>query len=512
MTGKTKKIPFLICIVVCLFTLSVSGRTYFVDAFTGNDYNSGLSPDYAWQTLRQVNQSVFKPGDSILFRSGQQWFGMLFPQGSGTEEQPIVISKYGGEKLPCIHGGEADPVYFEEYRTFQAVLLRNQQYWEIRDLEITNIPGNRMVDFDNHGNDRRRGIYVVASDTGELKGITIRNNYIHHVKGNDTKDFHGSGGILLAVIGKEKPSFFNGVDISGNRMFMINRTGICVSSYWQRRLREKDYPYSWMDEMGEYQANLNIVIRGNDLESIGGDGIVPQVAFKASIEYNKVNGAASRSKEFNAALWAWNSDSVLIRYNEVWNTRSTRDGMAFDCDAYSIGHTYQYNFSHDNEGGFLLLHGSSKVVPDAENIGHLIRNNISMNDRNILLQFHGSGHTHSIIENNLFYNTVSKVHPLTVDGYPRDIRVQNNIFYLTDMGEWKGEEFFLNFYFSRNMLFDASRSDISRRIKNKFKRPLLADVYEMFGIDHSLPRKNITPEDVRMLWKGILSASDKAKN
>jgi len=443
-------------IILLLVSTQLYGYTYYVDAQTGNDDNSGLSPVEAWKTLRQVNLTTFQPGDSILFCSGQVWEGMLFPRGSGEEGCPIVISKYGWKGRPVIHGGHADPVDFEGNKTIQTVLLHNQQYWVISDLEITNMPDNRIKNFKDNGDEKRRGIFVVASDTGELRSITIKNNYIHHVKGNDTKDFHGSGGIMLSVLGKKKPSFFNGVYILNNRVYMVNRTGIGISSCWQHRPHDDQYPYSWIDNMGSYQANLNVVIRGNDLQSIGGDGIVPQTSFKALIEFNIVDGAASRSKSYNVGLWAWNSDSVLIQYNEVRNTKSVRDGMAFDCDAYSVGHICQYNFSNNNRGGFILFHGYSDEVPDAMNVGHIIRYNISMNDGKKLIHFYGSGQTGSVIHNNLFYNKKSKVIPVIIDGNPLDVQLTNNIFHIPDMVKRIGVDFNGQFVFSGNYLLNKS--------------------------------------------------------
>ena len=499
-------VKFIIFLFIVFCTCNNTyARVYYINAETGDDNNSGRSPGYPWKTLRQVNITTFEPGDSILFKSGQEWLGMLYPRGSGTEGNPIVISKYGGTEKPKIHGGHADLVDFEGYRTIQTVLLYNQQYWVISNLEITNMPDNVITDFNENGYERRRGIYVAISDTGEIKGITICDNYIHHVQGDDTKDFHGSGGIIIVSLGKSKPSFYNGIHIHNNHIYMVNRTGICISSYWQRRPRTDFYPESWMDKMGPYHANLNVIIRNNYLESIGGDGIVPQASFKALMEYNRVNGAASRSDGYNAGLWAWNSDSVMIQYNEVWNTKTIRDGMAFDCDAYSVGHTYQYNYSHDNEGGFMLLFGHSKEVPDAENIGHLIRYNISMNDGNSLLQLYGSGHTQSVIHSNLFYNTNHKVHPIKVDGKPQDIKIYNNIFYMSNMDEWLGVSSIDSFDLSNNLIYSMEQKHIPQRQNNIIKIPLFKELFDLFErqCPEEVSQIPLTSDNVQQIWESI---------
>ena len=491
----------LLVISVLLIGIQLYGQTYYVDIQNGNDDNSGFSPTEAWKTLRQVNITTFNPGDSILFHAGQVWEGMLFPRGSGEEGRPIVISKYGQKGRPVIHGGHADPMYFEGVKTIQTVLLYNQQYWVISDLEITNMSDNRIRDFKDNGEEKRRGIFVAASDTGELRSITIKNNYVHHVKGDDTKDFRGSGGIMLSVLGKEKPSFFNGVYILNNRIYMVNRTGIGISSYWQRRPREGEYPYAWMDEMGPYQANLNVVIRGNDLQSIGGDGIVPQTSFKAVMEYNKVYGAASRSLGHNVGLWAWNSDSVLIQFNDVRNTRTLRDGMAFDCDAYSVGHIYQYNFSENNKGGFMLFHGYLEDVPDAMNEGHLVRYNISVNDGKRLFHFYGSGQTGSVIHNNLFFNKKSKVLLVEVEGNLSDVQLTNNIFHIPKMVKWTGVDDAGQFVFSNNFL-------LKKKIpKNHIiKKTNFGNIHQLLDLQefHEKRDKTIRPKKIRKFWSKII--------
>jgi len=497
-------------ITFCLWCLSIQAyaQTYYINAKTGNDAHSGLSPEKAWKTLRKVNMTTFKSGDSILFRAGQEWEGMLHPGGSGEEGNMIVISKYGQGEMPKIHGGHADPVYFEGIKSIQTVLLDNQQYWVISDLEITNMPDNLIKDFEDNGDEKRRGIFVVAADTGELRNITIKNNYIHHVKGDDTKDFHGSGGIMFSVLGK-KPSFFNGVYILNNRVRMVNRTGIGISSYWQRRPRNEIYPFSWMDEMGDYHASLNVVIRGNDLESIGGDGIVPQTTLKTLMEYNKVNGAASRSKGYNAGLWAWNSDSALIQYNEVCNTMTVRDGMAFDCDAYSVGNIYQYNFSYNNMGGFMLFHGYSDDVPDAMNVGHIIRCNISMNDGHSLFHFYGSGHSQSVIHHNLLFNNKTKVIPVKVAGKPSDIEITHNFLHIAKMRKWIGVDSIGKFIFSDNIISKDKRFFPKYNVIRKTTR---SDLYQLFNRQQELTDGHdelINPEMIRQFWKTIIEkASD----
>ena len=64
---------------------------YYVDATSGNDNNEGTSPQTAWKTLDKINVSTFRPGEKILFKSGEIWNGQLAFKGSGSAKNPIIV-------------------------------------------------------------------------------------------------------------------------------------------------------------------------------------------------------------------------------------------------------------------------------------------------------------------------------------------------------------------------------------------------------------------------------------
>ena len=72
---------------------------------------------------------------------------------------------------------------------------------------------------------------------------------------------------------------------------------------------------------------------------------------------------------------AWNADHTVFQYNEASGGETTRDGMAYDIDEGSFGTVFQYNYSHDNAGGFFLVCTATGRLADA-----VIRYNISRND------------------------------------------------------------------------------------------------------------------------------------
>lgn len=78
---------------VCLGSNAVA-ETYYINSRVGNDENSGTSKDAVWQSLKNLQKNIFKPGDSVLFAKGSEYTGGFTFTGSGTAEKPIVFSSY----------------------------------------------------------------------------------------------------------------------------------------------------------------------------------------------------------------------------------------------------------------------------------------------------------------------------------------------------------------------------------------------------------------------------------
>jgi len=83
-----------------------AGTVYYVDATNGNNSNSGTSLSTAWKTIDKVNNSSFIPGDSILFKKGEQWREVLEPPSSGTSGNRITFGSYGSGDEPIINGAD----------------------------------------------------------------------------------------------------------------------------------------------------------------------------------------------------------------------------------------------------------------------------------------------------------------------------------------------------------------------------------------------------------------------
>ncbi|MEC4020183.1 right-handed parallel beta-helix repeat-containing protein [Streptomyces sp. H27-D2] len=329
-----------------------AGRTLYVDCAGGSDQAAGTGPRQPWRTLARVNRERLGPGATVRFKRGTRCVGTLTVRDSGERGAPVRIDTYGTGAKPHIDGaGGTD-----------AVVVDNAEYVELRDLEISNT---------GPAASRRRGVWIRLDDFGTGHHYVLSGLDVHDVNGDDAKDAGGSAGIELDAFGSVRPTSFDDVLIQGNTVRRVDRSGINMGSSWDDRPEHGDARTTWT-------PSTRVRIRGNTVADTGGDGIVVQTSRNALVEHNDISYFQQRSAGYNAGLWAWNADGTLFQFNEVSHGSTTRDGMAFDLDAAQRNTVFQYNYSHDNEGGFLLICNAENMVND----GGTVRYNVSRNDRN----------------------------------------------------------------------------------------------------------------------------------
>ena len=464
------------------------GATYYVDAAGGNDANPGTDPKGAWRGLGKVNATVFQPGDRILLRAGTTYPGQLSPQGSGKEGQPIVIDRYGDGAKPVIDGGGAADdggFYGKQGKTGNVVYLLNQEHWEISNLEIVN-RGEKA--------DYRRGVRVELTDMGVCHHIHLKNLYIHDVNGlnkSKGKEHHElskqTGGIFLCVTGDDRKTRFSDVLIEGCTVRNCDRSGISVGArkHWYPEWNKLIEP-ALVDTL----LHQDVVIRNNAIDDVGGDGIVVQYCKSPLVEHNVCKDAAKRSHaqgQYSAGIWPWMCEDALFQYNEVYNTRSRLDGQGFDCDS-SRGTVYQYNYSHDNEGGFMLFCQGSSV-------GSVVRYNVSQNDRFVL--FTNSGGTAQVY-NNVFYIGPGLDTDVNFPGAAGSMRIYNNIFYnegTRKSPKWGPYAYDSNAYFG----FDTQPNDPRKLVADpKLAAPGKAEARATTPLA-TLPLRLAVPDAYRLL-------------
>ena len=377
---------------------STNAAVYFVDNQSGDDARDGTSQTQPWKTLARVNAHVFQPGDQLLFKAGSRFTGQLRPQGSGKldgdKAVPITIGKYGDGPKPRLDG---------EGKFLDTLLLRNVEFWEVSDLEITNLGTNRSP--------WRTGVRIVSDGFGRMRHVYLRYLYVHDVNGDLRKEQEGCG-IYFESRGRNQ-SHFDDLRIENCHVVRTDRNGICQRG-------------------GGRVRSVGVVIRGNLLEDIGGDGIKIWGSNGALVEHNVIRGGRMRCDDYAAGIWPFDSDDTLIQFNEVSGMRGTKDGQGFDSDYLCRRSVFQYNYSHDNEGGFMLICAPGHSY----NEDTVIRYNISQNDGiNSARVFHISGAKNTKIYNNTIYVGPKQDLPLVLcndwdGGSAQDTFFYNNIFYV----------------------------------------------------------------------------------
>ena len=113
----------LLVFLLCCCSRAFAER-YYVDAEHGDDTSTGVNPTSAWRTVQRASGVVLKPGDSLLFHSGDSFNGVLEVHGTGDANHPIIISSYGEGAKPKLTGAGAP----------FALHLQNAQFVEVNNL------------------------------------------------------------------------------------------------------------------------------------------------------------------------------------------------------------------------------------------------------------------------------------------------------------------------------------------------------------------------------------------
>lgn len=451
-------------LIIALFasSLSVNARNYYVDSSAGNDGNNGVTPQTAWKSLARASQTNLQPGDSLLLARGAWWEDRLDISASGRSGQPITITAYGQGEKPRIGAPDS---------SMWAVRILNSDYLTLSSLDITNHGSSRLAG--------RTGAKVENSGHGTSRSITLCDLDIHDVNGSLIKNEGGGSGILIeCTSGPDRvPSNFDGLTISDCTVRRCERNAMIWSAPWSRK---------------DWFPSRNVLVTRNLIEEVPGDGIVPIGCDGAVIEYNVMRRCSSRMPvaEAAAGIWPWSCDNTVIRFNEVSDHHAMWDGQGFDSD-YNCRNTHiEYNYSHDNIGGFLLVCNAGPGEFDqslsAGNDSSVIRYNLSVADGdrtglNRIGQYfspsiHMSGPvTNTLIERNIILapaksdpNVMRRI--LVSDswgGYAHLTLFRNNIFHAAepsgfDLGKSTANSFEKNqFSGSFSPMPSDSRPDIS---------------------------------------------------
>ena len=427
---------------------SVSGTTYYVSSVNGAEGNNGTSQSTPFASLLKINEITLQPGDRVLLERGSVFVDeYLHVKGSGSQEAPIIIDVYGDEDLPKpLIQTNGNGVWYQDYgkrldnlnhkyrgNVSTCILLYDVEYIEISNIAMTN-EGNYAEGevYNSKSRIDRTGVAGIAENIGTVDHVYLRNLDISNVEGNVRNKHMANGGIYFlchqpdneAATGVSK---FDDVLIEGCRLDHVNRWGIAVgyTAYWD----QFTYGPTIDADVCRTYGSTNVVIRGNYLTEVGGDGITTMYCYVPVMEYNVLDGycrdmtdaiyGPSDGGLVAAGIWPWMCKTAILQYNEVYDSTPNPDGQAWDAD-WGDNAVYQYNYSSNNSGGAVMFCGTYAC-------NTVFRYNISQNDLAGVLNLASS--PNGEIYNNVFYIKEGvKINRSGMSG-GRGNTISNNIFY-----------------------------------------------------------------------------------
>ncbi|MFJ2815305.1 right-handed parallel beta-helix repeat-containing protein [Streptomyces sp. NPDC087294] len=337
---------------------SAAGASHYVDcSAASNGSGSSASP---WNSLTSVNGTTFTAGDSILFKAGTTCTGQLSPGGSGASGSDITIGAYGSGAKPVIDAAGA---------TGAVIHLLNQQYWDIGGLELIDNASSPAY---------RSGVLAENSSGGVLHHIRVHDMYIHNIAGYGGGWYSTNAGVGVQTDHTTPVSTWDDVVVENNTFDHVDRIAVAVTP----------------DADGQGTGlTTNTVIRGNTMTYDGADDILVVKNDGALIDGNKAGYGGAKStcppsgqycNGASAGIWMSGSNDTVVQNNEVYCHVNGADGTGFDVDWGNHDTTFQYNYSHQNLGGFLLVMPPFTIANEPTSTvpsdGTVVRYNISEND------------------------------------------------------------------------------------------------------------------------------------
>ncbi len=377
---KIFKLPF--CLLLIVFSAFTHAVDYYVSHTEGSDSHNGLSSQTPFKSLARVNNLMLSAGDSVFFQSGDRWRAMLWPKGSGTLSAPITLTAYGDGEKPIIDG----------FGYQASILLFNDDHYDISGLELTNqashIKNNGTTkelsgfegceNSDGSGRDARFGIKVVAS-VRSLSQFSFSDLDIHNIF--PTPDLPDSEGGNCTRQGYNTTLKEQGYGIKFESQSNDNNTFTISDVVMDNLTVSQTGHYGvWIKPLGgansAHNKHDNITLKNSLFLNTGGAGFVPTRASNVLVENNVFDGTGSsldsRMYGRGSGTWSFASDNVTIQNNVLMNARGSLDAYGVHIDYNNTNVLVQYNFSYNNEGGFVQILGA--------NVNSGYRYNISVAD------------------------------------------------------------------------------------------------------------------------------------
>jgi hypothetical protein len=381
---------------ILLSTVSeIYARNYYIDP-GGNDQNDG-SRVHPWRTLEAVGRVRLAAGDSVFFRGGAVFHGMLrIGHGGGSGSgggagHPVWVGAYGAG-FSTIDAGDS-----------AAVVLDG--------VEWAAVSGLRLVGAGRKDGNIKDGLDLVDCHHVRLSGV-------------DITGFQKSGLLI-----------YSSTDIVIERVFAHENgaAGIAVEgSAGKRESRNLKILYCRTDDNPGDPTNLT---------NHSGNGIVAGHCTNLLIDHcSATNNGWDMPRIGNGpvGIWCYESDSVTIQHCLAYRNKTSvggADGGGFDLDGGVTNSIIQYCLSYGNQGSGYCIFQYWGASPWYHNI---IRWNISEDDglvsdsRAGVYVWNSSGDSSQFYDckvyNNTIYNSKEAAISFSTTSARRGFVFYNNIF------------------------------------------------------------------------------------
>lgn len=328
----------------------VSATNYYFSSSSGDDSRQKNSADQPWKSIEKLNDifSELKPGDSVLFKNGDQFYGTINIKASGSAESPIVLASYGDGAKPIItsfktitdwKATETKNIYVSQIQLpnrLQVVLLNNEPQG------MGHYPNKGYSYIESHTDSTSITDHKLASAPG-WKGaelvlrrerwvldrfpiISVNNNTITYQNAKTGAE-DGYGYFIqnaLSTLDTEGEWFYN--TTSGSLYMYFNQDpkskNIQVATM-DNLIASKEYSYLSFYNLTIDGSNLNgfdinkgtdINISNCNIEHIGRDGIRAALCKNLAVDSSLVANC------YNDGINLLGSKSSLINNNVIRNT------------------------------------------------------------------------------------------------------------------------------------------------------------------------------------------------
>jgi hypothetical protein len=386
---------------------------------TGNDSNTGTSPQDAWQSIEKINRVNFEPGDKVLFEGGQSFSGN------------IRLNQYDS-------GSSDNPVYFGSFGTGRAEI------------------------------DAGSGSGLMATDCSY---ISIKNL---NFKGDGRKTGNIGNGLVFSFCSDIKA---DSIDVSGFQHSGVTAKNV-GRNYHFTFIHAHDNGFAGIFISGIDKNSLSDIYIGHCiadnnpgdptvLDNHSGNGILVYQSKNIIIEYCKASNNGwdmPRTGNGPGGIWVAEVDNAIIQYCISHDNKTSvggQDGLGFDLDGGITNSVIQYCLSYNNQGagfGIFQYNGATEWR------NNTIRYCISENDGNVsaganILIWNGSRNKTEFqgleFYNNVIYNS-SRAALAFYDHYNLNFNFRNNIFVSKTSGVYNrinGENFQGNCWYTLNNNF-----------------------------------------------------------